>query len=310
MVAVRWPQPFTDPAWGFELKWDGVRTILSYDAQSVRLRSRAGNDTTGKYPELQSFRPERPMILDGEVVALDASGRPSFERLQQRMNVFVADRRNAGELVGITYVVFDVLFDGEPLLTEPWVERRRRLAEVDLPAPLVRSETVDEDPSALWSFVKERGIEGIVAKRLDSTYRPGVRSADWRKITAFRTMRAVVGGFSAGEGGRTGTFGSLMLGLWTSEGLRWVGAVGTGFSDGDLRAVRAALNEMVVGESPFLDREDMPPRLTWVDPQLVAMVQYKEWTGAGRLRGPSFKGFTDDGPHQVTWDTEGPRAPG
>ncbi len=310
MVAVRWPQPFTDAAWGFELKWDGVRTMLSYDGERVRLRSRAGNDATGKYPELLRFRPQRPMILDGEVVALDAAGRPSFERLQQRMNVVVAGRAHVQDLVGISYVVFDVLFDGEPILEKPWIERRRRLSQLDLPQPLVRSEPVDEDPGALWAFVRERGIEGIVAKRLDSIYRPGMRSADWRKITAFRTMRAIVGGFSQGEGGRTGTFGSLMLGLWTAEGLRWVGAVGTGFSDADLRAVRAALGQMVVAEPPFVDTGEMPRNLTWVDPSLVAVVQYKEWTSAGRLRAPSFKGFTDDAIESITWDKEGPQAPG
>lgn len=309
MVAVRWASPFVDAAWGFELKWDGVRTILSFDGDGVRLRSRAGNDTTAKYPELQSFTAERPTILDGEIVAFDPSGRPSFERLQTRMNVVVG----AGEsrdLVPIDYVAFDMLYDGVPLLDLPLTARRERLAQLDLRPPFARSTAVDGDPSALWDFVRTRGMEGIVGKRLESPYRPGARSSDWRKITAFRTMRGIVGGFTEGEGARIGTFGSLLLGLWDGDRLRWVGAVGSGFSDAELRAVRGALDQMVVSTPAFEDVSALPAGSTWVAPQLVAMVQYKEWTRAQRLRAPSFKGFTDDPPAAVTWEREGPAAPG
>jgi bifunctional non-homologous end joining protein LigD len=309
MVAVRWPEPFIDPAWGFEIKWDGVRTILSWDGE-VRLRSRAGNDATPKYPELSGFSADRPVMLDGEIVAFDDSGRPSFERLQQRMNVRAMDRPDRGDLVEVNYVVFDVLYDGVPLLDRPWVDRRERLAQMGLPSPMVPSEPVDADPTTLWEFVCDRGIEGIVGKRLDSPYRPGVRSSDWRKITVTRSVRAVVGGFTAGEGGRSGSFGSLMLGMWEGTSLRWVGAVGTGFSDADLRAVRSALDQMAVDAPSFADITDMPRGVTWVSPTLVAMVQFKEWTSVGRLRAPSFKGFTDDPVASITWDREGPQSPG
>jgi bifunctional non-homologous end joining protein LigD len=307
MLAVSWPSIFVDDAWGFELKWDGVRTILTYDGDGVRLRSRAGNDATARYPELGVFAADRPLVLDGEIVAFDESGRPSFERLQQRMNLgsarLVEEARTA---VPIRFAVFDVLHDGGPVLEEPWGERRERLAEIKLAAPFVPSHPVDGDPTDLWDFVLQRGIEGVVGKRLDSPYRPGVRSQEWRKIAAFRNMRAVVGGFTLGEGGREGTFGALLLGLWTTGGLRWVGAVGSGFKDGDLRMIRGALDEMRMERSPFLPAEGMPKRIQWVQPQLVAMVRYKEWTSVGRLRAPSFKGFTDDALADVTWEREGP----
>jgi len=309
MLAVTWPSIFVDDAWGFEIKWDGVRTILGYDGDNVRLRSRAGNDATSRYPELGSFAADRPVVLDGEIVAFDEGGRPSFERIQQRMNLgsarLVDEARTS---VPISFAVFDVLFDGRPVVEEPWVERRERLAGIPLPSPFVSSHPVDGDPTDLWDFVLQRGIEGVVGKRLDSPYRPGVRSQEWRKIAAFRNMRAVVGGFTAGEGGRDGTFGALLLGLWTAEGLRWVGAVGSGFKDGDLRAIRGALDDMRMDRSPFLPDEGMPKRVHWVQPQLVAVVRYKEWTSVGRLRAPSFKGFTDDPLAEVTWDREGPSA--
>ncbi len=307
MLAVRWPALFKDPGWGFELKWDGVRTLLFAERSAVTLRSRTGNDTTRTYPELTAFDPGRALILDGEVVALDDSGRPSFERLQQRMNVsapaLVARKLAA---VPVTFVAFDVLFDGEPLIERPWVERRRRLRELTLPQPFVPSDSVDGDPEPMWQFVEQRGIEGVVAKRHDSIYRPGVRSPDWRKISHFRTVRAVVAGYTAGDRGRAGSFGSLVLGLYDGDVLRWVGLVGSGFGDEQLRAIRQALDQMVTGASPFVERVESPRPVTWVHPQLVAVVQYKEWTEAGRLRAPSFKGFTADPPETITWQAEGP----
>jgi len=310
MLAVRRNEPFVDPAWGFEVKWDGVRTILSYDGAVVRLTSRRGNDATTRYPELGAFVAASPTILDGEIVAFGSSGRPSFERLQQRMNLASPiDVRKAMESVPVTFVVFDILYQAQPLIDLPWVERRARVGALDLPPPFAATEWVDGDPAALWRFVNERGIEGIVAKRLASPYRPGVRSPDWQKIAVFRTMRAVVGGFTEGEGGRAGTFGALLVGLWDGVVLRWVGAVGSGFSDAALAAIRAALDEMTVADCPFAGDPQMP-EATWVHPQLVAAVQFKEWTAAGRLRAPSFRGFVGDPPETITWETEGPEAPG
>jgi len=150
----------------------------------------------------------------------------------------------------------------------------------------------------------------VISKRRGSIYRPGARSADWVKSTVFKTVRAVVGGFTEGEGGRSGGFGALILGLPAADGLRWIGSVGSGFSAADVRAIRQALDEMTVAEPPFEPHVDLPSQVTWVAPALVAVVQYKQWTAAGRLRGPSFKGFTDHPIGEVTWESEGPQAPG
>ncbi|MET0831562.1 MAG: non-homologous end-joining DNA ligase, partial [Acidimicrobiia bacterium] len=284
MLATQWPRIFAQPDWVYELKWDGVRVIHTWDGSTVRLRSRRGNDATSRYPEVAVPAADRPLVLDGEVVSLDPSGRPSFQQLQQRMNLAGGARIAAAQTaVPVVYVVFDVLYDGEEVIAEPWERRRRRLEALDLQFPLQPSTVVDGDPTALWELVKERGLEGIVAKHRTSVYRPGIRSTEWRKITRFRTARAVVGGWLPGERARAGTFGSLLLGLWTDDGLQWVGAVGSGFSDASLAAIRAALDQMRVERSPFLPDPAMPRNAVWVEPALVAMVQYKDFTDVGRL---------------------------
>lgn len=307
MLAARREVPFIDSDWVFELKWDGVRAILFSDGVAPVLRSRAGNDITARYPELAGFHPDRPLVLDGEIVALDAAGRPSFERLQRRMNLSGAHEiAVAAATIPISYVAFDLVYDGGDVSGEPWEQRRSRLDRLELPAPFVVSTVVPEDPTALWALVEERGLEGIMAKRRSATYRPGARSHDWLKITRFRQVRAMVGGYLPGEGGRTGTFGSLLLGLWDGLALRWIGSVGSGFGGAALGAIRETLDVLTIAESPFGDDPDLPATAVWVDPRLVAMVQYKEFTTAGRLRAPSFKGFTDDDPTTVTWANEGP----
>ncbi len=307
MLATPWPEPFVDRDWVFEVKWDGVRTIVTWDGRAVSLRSRAGNDATARYPELGGLRAAHPLVLDGEIVALDSSGRPSFERLQQRMNLSGIQRiGEAVEGVPVSCIVFDVLFDGAEIIAKPWEERRERLERLILPAPFVLSATAREDPEGMWSLVVDRGLEGIVGKHRASSYRPGARSTEWRKISRFRQLRAVVGGYLPGDGGRAGTFGSLLLGLWVPEGLRWVGAVGSGFDDVSLRAIREALDQMTIDRSPFIPDAAMPRGAIWVAPFLVAVVQYKEFTSVGRLRAPSFKGFSDDDPAGITWSIEGP----
>jgi bifunctional non-homologous end joining protein LigD len=311
MLATRWREPFVDDDWAFEMKWDGIRALLSWDGATSTLRSRTGNDVTATYPELAGLTSGQPVILDGEVVAFGESGLPSFGRLQQRMNVTGEARvRDLMSEVPVAYVAFDVLFAGAQLIDEPWHARRETLEGIDLASPGVVSEVVMGDPEPLWSFISERDIEGIVAKRVASVYRPGTRSPDWRKITRFLQARAVVGGFLPGEGGRTSTFGSLLLGMWADDGLRWVGAVGSGFDDAALEAIRHALDQMTMERSPFVPNPDLPKNAVFVHPALVALVQYKEFTSVGRLRAPSFKGFTDDDPGSVTWEEEGPEGGG
>jgi bifunctional non-homologous end joining protein LigD len=306
MAATRWPEVFADESWRWELKWDGVRVLLFHDGADVTLRSRAGNDVTTTYPELTRIKARRRLVLDGEVVALDEAGIPSFGRLQGRMNVD-SPRLVAAAVtdIPISYVVFDVLHDGVEVITEPWEQRRGRLAALDLPDPMVQSE-VFMDPGPMWSFVRERGLEGLVAKRLGSRYRPGRRSPDWRKVPALLSTRAVVAGWTPGSGSRSTTFGALLLGLWHGDRLRFVGSVGTGFDDLALRAIRSTLDELGSDHPAFSADADLPDGAVWVEPRLVAVVQSRGWTTAGRLRAPSFKGFTDQPITSITWTAEGP----
>lgn len=299
--------------WLHELKWDGVRAITAWDGESLAMRSRNDNEMSGTYPELAASARhlDAGVIVDGEVVTLDENGLPSFELLQRRMNLHAPGLVNeAVEAVPVTYVVFDLLHRGHAsLLNEPLETRLELLAELDLPTGFVLSATYD-DPEPIWRFARERGIEGVLSKRRNSVYRPGTRSPDWVKSVVFRSVRALVVGFTEGEGGRSGGFGALILGLPDGDVLRWIGSVGSGFSSADVLSIRNALDQMAVQESPFAPEVQIPGRITWVQPALVAMVQYKQWTAAGRLRGPSFKGFTDDPVDAITWTSEGPGASG
>ena len=301
MLATPWPAPFDDEEWVFELKWDGVRCLLTSD-DGVALTSRAGNDMTTRYPELARLTLPDDLVLDGEIVALDDEGHPSFELLQGRMNVVAS----GGASVPITYVVFDLLHNGAATVRLPLEERTEQLRSLDLPPPIVVADSYPANSGAIWGFVQEHDLEGIVAKRRGSRYLPGTRSPDWRKVGHFKQLRAVVGGYTPGSGGRAATLGSLLLGLSDGDRLRWIGAVGSGFDAQSLRAIRKALDEMRVVESPFHPDPAIPAGSTWVEPRLVAMVRYKQWTAAGRVRAPSFKGFTDDQVESVTWSREGP----
>jgi bifunctional non-homologous end joining protein LigD len=298
MLATPWPRPFSEPGWWFEPKWDGVRALLQRGVSGPVLRSRRGNDLGARFPEIAAADPGGPLVLDGEIVAFGADGLPSFERLQGRAGL----PGSGPPPIPVAYVVFDVLVLGDPVIDRPLEERRRLLGAIGIRPPLVVGEGIDADGLALWEAVEERGMEGIVAKRLGSRYRPGVRSPDWRKVVRIRSLRSVVGGYLPGAPGRP--FGALALGLWDAGGLRWIGNVGSGFSEEGLRAIRAALDEMTRPSSPFAG--EAPAGAVWVEPVLVARVAYREWTGAGRLRQPRFEGLTGDLPEAATWAAEGP----
>jgi bifunctional non-homologous end joining protein LigD len=304
MLATRWPEPFSDPEWGFEVKWDGVRAVAHWDGSNLAVFSRSGRAILPAYPELDRLGGLEPCILDGEIVALDDTGRPSFGRLQQRMNVSIAGA--AVRTVAITFMAFDLLYLARPLIEVSWRERRARLGELELPAPFVVPEPVRGDGEALWEGIRQQHLEGMVAKRMDSPYRPGVRSPDWRKVARVDQVRAVVGGFLPGERSRAATFGSLLLGLVDGARLRYIGSVGTGFDGPSLQAIRAALDEMVTVASAFEPDAEIAERAVFVEPTLTALVEFKEWTRAGKLRAPSFKGFTDDEWGTLTWSAEGP----
>jgi bifunctional non-homologous end joining protein LigD len=299
MLATAWRAPFSDPGWLFEPKWDGYRLIVVHDGEVTQLRTRNGNDVTRAFPELVGVGlPNSSFVVDGEVVVFDDSGRPSFERLQQHQ---------PGSGGAACFVAFDLLHaDCGSLVGRPIEERLEMLSSLQLPATWQRSEVVDGAGTDLWDAIVASDLEGMVAKRKGSRYLPGVRSDDWRKIHHINTTKVVVGGFTRGEGARTQTLGSLLVGLWDGDRLRWAGAVGTGFSDGDLLEIRAALDLQIRADSPFHPDPGLPHDVTWVEPALVAIVGYRNWTEAGRLRQPRFKGFSADRVDDVTWLADGP----
>ncbi|MCW2619311.1 MAG: polymerase LigD, ligase domain protein [Modestobacter sp.] len=293
-----------DLRWGYEFKWDGVRALAHVRSGRLRLRARSGNDVTATYPELGRL-PEvlsgHDAVLDGEVVAMDDRGRPDFGRLQGRMHRTGPEVARMAAAAPVTYLVFDLLaLDGESLLGLPYTERRDRLDALGLVAdrwvttPWFRGNApgVGEQVQAAS---RENDLEGVVAKRLDSLYRPGGRGPDWRKIKNIRTQSVVVGGWRPGAGRRAGGIGSLLVGVHDDIGrFVFAGHVGTGFT----AAALAELGELVTprATSPFADV--LPREVTrgahWVEPLLVGEVAYTEWTRDGRLRHPSWRGLRDD----------------
>ena len=309
MMAVSADDPFDDPGWGFEPKWDGVRAIIHVTDQGVTLVSRNGNDVTAAYPEAQVLAGVVPAgtVLDGEVVAFE-EGRPSFGRLQSRMHV--RDPRRVRQLtvsVPVVVMLFDFLVAANtPVLGESLVERRSRLESVTVDDPSIQiSPQVIGEGTALFDAAKSQRLEGIVAKRLDSPYVPGKRSPLWRKIKVVHEVDAVVVGWRPGSGGRSGSIGSLVVALFDPQAhLRYVGSVGSGFDQRSLSAMKEILAHYAVDE-PSLDPTQVADSssVNWVNPELVAVVEYREVTGAGHLRAPVFKGMrSDKSPIECTLD--------
>ncbi|WP_242901102.1 non-homologous end-joining DNA ligase [Actinomadura terrae] len=305
MMAVTGDLPVDGERWGLELKWDGVRVLAHVAAGGVRACGRRGGDVAGRYPELSGLAdllPDRDVVLDGEVVAFE-EGRPSFERLQRRMHVGRPDPRLIRE-VPVRYVAFDLLrLDGGTLYDVPYAERRALLAELDLagagpvevPPYLHGGDT--GQVKELLDFTVEQRLEGLLAKRLDSPYRPGRRVDFWRKVKNFMTREVVVCGWKPGRGRREGGVGSLLLGEYDGKGrLCFVGHVGTGFTERALDELYGTLWPLRRAESPY--DEAVPREFTrdvqWVEPRLVGEVAYGSRTRDGRLRHPSWRGLRDD----------------
>lgn len=302
---------FDDPAWSFEPKWDGIRAIAICGVDTT-LVSRNDNDITIAYPELSAITNQLVAIdavIDGEIVAL-ADGVPSFQALQGRMHL--RDRgaiEKAAKSLPVTYMAFDLLFlDGRSLIDEPLMERRRLLEEIAVPSSRFQiSPSIAGEGKALFEAAKAQNLEGIVAKQLSSTYQPGVRSRAWLKIKTVFDADAVVVGWTEGGGARSGSIGSLVLAMYEGDTLRYVGNVGTGFNQRTMAEAMRRLRELASTASPFppsavRNRPELK-RAHWVAPQLVATVEYRQVTSAGRLRVPSFKGFRDDkAPEECTFD--------
>lgn len=302
------PGDVAGPAWVHEFKWDGVRALVVSDGERVQVRSRQGNDVTGGYPELAALAQVLPpgTVIDGEVVALGPHGAPSFPLLQRRMHT--RDPGRVAMLVRelpVVLMCFDVLVDrGELVVGEPWTARRARLEARDLSGPSWATPPTCDDLGTALRTADERGLEGVVSKRRDAAYRPGERSPDWRKLRLVREQELVVGGVRHGQGSRTGTFGALLVGTWDDNAdpatpLRYAGGVGSGYSDREIVRLQGLLDDLATDDCPFVDP---PPArdVSWVRPELVVQVRYREWTPEGRLRQPSYRGQrTDRDPRTV-----------
>lgn len=315
------PPRAQDDQWGHEVKWDGIRALLWCDHGQVRIESRTQREITDRYPEVKPIgralaaRGLYEVLLDGELVALDDAGKPSFERLQGRMNAgSEAAIRRAARGNPVTYVIFDLLHrDGRSLLDTPYEERRAILDGLQLDGAAWRVPAYHRGNGAgLLAATREQGLEGIVAKRLDSRYEPGRRNGSWLKLRNRLRQELVIGGWLPGEGNREGRIGALLVGDRDEPGgpLRYAGRVGSGLSEAQLDDLLARLRELERRTRPFVraraqdraasrSRSAVIPRTArWVEPLLVADVEYSERTREGLLRQPVFKGLRDDKPPQ------------
>lgn len=305
MLAESVAEPFDGAQWLFEIKWDGYRAISFIENGKARLVSRNQNDLTARYPELKDMAQlikAKTAILDGEVVALDEEGKASFSLMQQRTGFRPGRHRAAGNAdVPVLYYAFDLLYlDGYDWRRVPLEERKRKLASVLVTGDGVRySDHFEEHGKALFEIARKKGLEGIVAKIRTSCYEER-RSSEWLKIKIRHRLEAVIGGYTETKGSRT-HFGSLVLGLYDKQGrLIHVGQAGSGFNQKSLGEIANVLKKLETNKNPFFGDVDALRKVSFVKPELVAEIEFAEWTGgtsAGsgpKLRAPVFLGLRDD----------------
>jgi bifunctional non-homologous end joining protein LigD len=298
MLATLVDGPFSDPDWLFETKWDGVRALCFLEKGKARFISRNQNELTALYPELsdiaKSINGERA-ILDGEIVAMDEHGVSRFQLLQPRLG-----RKNKAEIerlaasTRLAYYVFDLLYlDGADLMGCTLLDRKTQLEAVIKTAKNVRySDHIIEHGKELYNEVAKVPLEGIVAKRLASTY-VQKRSRDWLKIKTIQESEVVIGGYTEPRHSRS-HFGALVVGLYEGRKLIYVGHIGGGFNERILEQIYALLQPLRTGTCPFVEQPQTNEPVQWVKPQLVAQVKFAEWTADRRLRQPIFLGLRDD----------------
>lgn len=303
MLAVTGSLPAHDEGWAYEIKWDGVRAVLYVEGGRARALSRNDKDITATFPELREageLLGSRPAVLDGELVALGPDGRPSFGQLQQRLHLSgSAEITRRARQVPVSLVVFDVLhLDGQSMLELPYDERREHLESLGLSgAWIATGDSFRDVPGAdMLAAARERGLEGLVAKRRDSPYRPGRRSGEWLKVKIFRTQEVIIGGWTEGNGERSGSLGALLLGIPEAGELRYVGKVGTGFGAQARAELLGTLRPLARKTSPFSSRLSAAETALahFVQPVIVGEVQYGDWTPDGHLRHPSWRGLRPD----------------
>lgn len=282
-----------------EMKWDGIRAVGTWDGRTLTLRARSGNDLTATYPDLQDAAlGEAPCVVDGEIVALDEKGRPSFPLLQQRMNLAnPTEIMREAARTPVRYYLFDLLqIDGQDATALPLRDRRALLERLaDGASERVTVPPVFDDLDATLDAAREADLEGLVVKNPGSRYRPGERSPDWLKIKLTRTQDVVIGGIRPGQGGRSGAIGSLLVGIPGESGLQYAGRVGTGFTDATLATLARLLAPLGIDENPFADVPAADARdAIWVKPELVGEVEFAEFTPGGILRHARWRGLRPD----------------
>jgi bifunctional non-homologous end joining protein LigD len=290
--------PVSGKDFGFEYKWDGIRAIAYCDGRRVTLSSRNQLDFTLQYPELQPLARAmgRSTVLDGEIVALDDLDRPSFPRLQKRLKVTdPAVARRLTREIPVYYFIFDVLYvDGKPVMDRPLTERRAILEGLTLQGPNWQVSPMHINRGAeMLEAARQNMLEGIVAKRLDSIYLPGVRSRDWLKIKLVLRQEFVVGGWT-NEKNTEGGLGALQVGYYDAqEQLRYAGGVGSGFTNATAHSLLTKLTSLESNRSPFADK--LPRRgVRWCQPELVVEVEFRRWPEGGMLQQAAFKGVRMD----------------
>ena len=305
MLAKAGTMPTAPALYAFEIKWDGIRAVAYLNKGKLRLLSRNHKDITAQYPELAALAsslPDSRLVLDGEIVALGVDGRPSFSRLQHRMGLSSPRMiAKVGSEIPATYIIFDILYhDGRLCVDLPYSERRRILEALSVSGPAWQTPAhkSGEGPAMLTAS-REVGLEGIMAKRLDSKYEAGKRSGAWLKIKNQRRQELVIAGWVPGRGKRQGTIGALLVGYWertsgkSGPRLVYAGKVGTGFSARTLADLAAKLAPLRCDTSPFAAN---PPvaNAVFAAPLLVGEFEFTEWTPNNTLRHPSFKGLRHD----------------
>ncbi len=286
--------------WAFEMKWDGIRCIAHVTDGTARLSSRNGVDITASYPELAglpgAIRGEA--VLDGEIVALNKAGRPDFGLLQSRMNVMKpTDVAKVAALAPVQFVIFDILeLDGESTQDRPYVERREILESIVRPDATIQVPPVlDGDVASAVATSRTLGLEGVMAKRRDATYLPGKRSRSWLKLKHTLAQEVVIGGWRPGSGARAHRIGSLLMGIPESGGLRYVGRIGSGFSEKQFDALEAKFRRLERASSPFTELPaDDASDAHFITPNLVGEVLFAEWTPTGKLRHPRWRAWRPD----------------